>query len=84
MPGVRVHRPIGCYFLYPRVDVGGLPSWELTEYLLKEARITVVSGHNFGRSGRNYIRVSGCVGRQRLEEGLSRMEQALERLARQR
>lgn len=80
MPKVRVHRPVACYFLFPRLEVG-LPSWELAEYLLKEARISVISGHNFGRSGRNYLRISGCVGRQRLVEGLNRMEQALERLA---
>ena len=80
MPNVRVHRPVGCYFFFARVEFG-IPSWELAEYLLKEARISVISGHNFGRSGRNYLRISGCVGRQRLAEGLNRMEQALARLA---
>jgi len=80
MPNVRVHRPVGCYFFFARVEFG-IPSWELAEYLLKEARISVISGHNFGRSGRNYLRISGCVGRQRLTEGLNRMEQALARLA---
>ena len=69
-----------CYFFFARVEFG-VPSWELAEYLLKEARISVISGHNFGRSGRNYLRISGCVGRQRLAEGLNRMEQALARLA---
>ncbi|MGQ0568899.1 MAG: pyridoxal phosphate-dependent aminotransferase [Armatimonadota bacterium] len=81
MPGVRVHRPRGCYFLYCRVETGGLPSWTLAEYLLTEARISVISGHQFGRSGRHYLRVSGCVGRERLQQGLDRMERALERLA---
>lgn len=81
MPGVRVHRPRGCYFLYCRVETGGLPSWTLAEYLLTEARISVISGHQFGRSGRHYLRVSGCVGRERLEQGLDRMERAFERLA---
>lgn len=80
MPGVRVHAPVGCYFLWCCVDAGGLPSWDLAEYLLREARISVISGHQFGRSGRSYLRVSGCVGRQRLEEGLDRMERALEGL----
>ncbi len=81
MPGVRVHPPSGCYFLYCHVDAGGLPSWRLAEYLLTEARISVISGHQFGRSGRSYLRVSGCVGRLRLQEGLDRMERALARLA---
>jgi aspartate/methionine/tyrosine aminotransferase len=83
MPGVRVHPPVGCYFLYTHVDAGGLPSWKLAEYLLTEARISVISGHQFGRSGRSYLRISGCVGRERLEEGLNRMEQALARLSTQ-
>jgi len=81
MPGVRVHPPAGCYFLYCRVEAGGLPSWQLAEYLLTEARISVISGHQFGRSGRSYLRISGCVGRERLQEGLNRMEQALARLS---
>jgi aspartate/methionine/tyrosine aminotransferase len=80
MPGVRVHAPTGCYFLYCRVEAGGMPSWKLAEYLLREARITVISGHQFGRSGQPYLRISGCVGRARLEEGLTRMERALARL----
>jgi aspartate/methionine/tyrosine aminotransferase len=80
MPGVTVHLPIGCYFLYCRVDAGGLPAWKLAEYLLTDARISVISGHQFGRSGRTYLRVSGCVGRERLREGLDRMERALARL----
>lgn len=80
MPGVRVHRPVGCYFLFARVEAEGMPSWALAEYLLKEARISVVSGHYFGRTGARYLRISGCVGRQRLEEGLNRIERALARL----
>lgn len=81
MPGVQAHSPVGCYFLYCRVNAGGLPSWKLAEYLLTEARISVISGHHFGRSGRQYLRVSGCVGRRRLQEGLDRMERALARLS---
>ena len=80
MTGVRVHPPVGCYFLYCHVTAGGLASWELAEYLLREARISVISGHQFGRSGRHYLRVSGCVGKERLKEGLDRMERALARL----
>lgn len=80
MLGVRVHPPVGCYFLWCHVEAAGMPAWDLAEYLLREARISVISGHQFGRSGRSYLRVSGCVGRQRLEEGLDRMERALERL----
>jgi aspartate/methionine/tyrosine aminotransferase len=82
MPGVRVHRPTGCYFLFARVDAGGLSSWEMAEYLLREARVSVISGHQFGRSGARYIRISGCVGRRRLEEGLDRMARALAALTR--
>lgn len=77
MPGVRVHTPVGCYFLFARIDAGGRPGWEIADYLLREARVTVVSGHHFGRSGRSYVRVSGCVGRPRLTEGLDRMARAL-------
>jgi aspartate/methionine/tyrosine aminotransferase len=80
MPGVRVHPPVGCYFLFCRVETGGMPSWALAEHLLTEARISVISGHQFGRSGAGYLRLSGCVGRERLVEGLNRMEAALARL----
>ncbi|MDR7420710.1 MAG: pyridoxal phosphate-dependent aminotransferase [Armatimonadota bacterium] len=81
MPGVRVHPPVGSYFLFARVEAGGMPSWALAEHLLREARISVVSGHHFGRTGARYLRISGCVGRARLEEGLTRMERALARLS---
>jgi len=80
MPGVHVHPPVGGYFLFARVDIEGMPSWALAEYLLREARVSVVSGHQFGRTGVRYLRISGCVGRHRLTAGLDRMERALARL----
>jgi aspartate aminotransferase len=73
IPGVHVHAPVGCYFLYARVNSGNRPSWELADHLLRVARVTVVSGHHFGRSGRHYLRISGCVGRARLRQGLDRI-----------
>jgi len=79
MPHVRAHTPVGCYFVYARVD-RDVPSWELAERLLLEARISVISGTNCGRSGKHYLRLSGCVGRQRLVEGLDRMERMMKTL----
>lgn len=72
-PGCRVFPPQGGYFLFVDMRELGIPSWELAEQLLVQERVSVVPGHQFGLLGRFFIRISGCVGRANLEEGLARL-----------
>lgn len=80
MPGIRCTVPKGCYFLFPNVSGLGVDSFTLAEFLLREARVSVAPGIDFGPSGEGHIRISACVGMASLKEGLDRIERALPKL----
>lgn len=50
---------------------------ELTEKILREARVFIVPGSVFGSNGDRYVRISLCCDEARLEEALKRVERTL-------
>ncbi len=86
--GVRSNLPDGAFYLFP--DVSGCfgksgggravgNSDEMAEYLLDEAHVAVVSGDPFGAPG--HIRLSYATSREKIEEGVKRLNRALSELA---
>ena len=58
MPGIKVLRPKGAFYIFPNITGTGKTSDEITAYLLDEAKIAVVPGSVFGNYGEGYIRIS--------------------------
>ena len=88
MPGVRCRMPNGAFYAFPnisgvlgRTHAGGAIAspTDLSAYLLKEAKITVVPGEPFGSD--HHIRLSYATGMEAIVRGLDRMEAALKSLA---
>ena len=50
----------------------------LSNYLIDEAKIVCVPGSAFGMEG--YLRISYAIGDGEIEEGLNRLESALDRM----
>ena len=78
MPKLKVVRMEGTYLVW--LDVIGLESTsdELTDKLLKEAKVMVNSGTMYGRrAGEGFIRLNIACPRARLLEGLKRMGRCL-------
>ena len=91
MDGVSCATPHGAFYLFPNVattytkQYDGCPvrnSYGLAYYLMKEAHIAVVPGDPFG--GVDNIRISYATSMDRLELGMTRMAEALDRLERPR
>ncbi len=82
LPGVSCRKPGGAFYVFPDVSRcyrdGCRGSVELAEYLLEAAGVAVVPGLAFGDD--DHIRISFACSRAALDEGLSRMEQALQNL----
>jgi aspartate aminotransferase len=86
--GVRCNMPRGAFYAFPNLshyfkgttegtEIGG--SAPLCQYLLTEARVALVPGIAFGADA--YIRFSYATGLAVIEEGLARVEKALETVA---
>ena len=80
MPGIRVLRPKGAFYIFPNITGTGKTSEEITGYLLDEAKIAVVPGSVFGNYGEGYIRISYANSYENLEIAMSNMNYALRRL----
>lgn len=63
-------------FLWGRVPDGCHDAEELTERVLRQARVFIAPGFIFGSNGRRYLRISLCAPEARLAEALRRIRTA--------
>jgi aspartate/methionine/tyrosine aminotransferase len=80
IPGVRCNVPQGCYFVFPDVRGLGLSSLELAAHVLREGRVSIAPGIEFGRHGEGHVRISFCFSLEQIQAGMDRFEQSLARL----
>jgi aspartate/methionine/tyrosine aminotransferase len=77
IPGIRCNVPQGVYFVFPDVRGLGLGSVELAEHVLREGRVSVAPGTQFGPMGEGHLRISFCFSYENIKEGIDRFERAL-------
>lgn len=80
MPGVHCLSPHGAFYVFPRVEVPGLTSKEIADYLLERSGVAILAGTAFGAAGEGYLRLSIATATEQLEVGLDRMAQGLTEL----
>jgi aspartate/methionine/tyrosine aminotransferase len=80
LPGIRCNVPRGVYFVFPDIRGTGLGSVELAEHVLREGRVAVAPGSQFGPMGEGHVRVSFCPSIENIQEGMDRFERALAKL----
>ena len=88
IPGLKVNRPEGAFYLFPEVSAymgttapdGSViaTSGDLAMYLLREAHVATVDGAAFSAPG--YIRLSYATSDEAIREALARIADALARL----
>jgi len=85
MTGVRLVPPEGAFYAFPdmseriaRARNGVRDSAGLSNFLIDEAKIVCVPGSAFGMEG--HLRLSYAIGDREIEEGLNRLETALDRM----
>ena len=85
MKGIRLVPPEGAFYAFPDVSEriakarnGVRDSAGLSNYLIDEAKIVCVPGSAFGMEG--HLRISYAIGDREIEEGLNRLETALDRM----
>ena len=87
IPGLKVNKPEGAFYLFPEVShyfgrSDGrhtiVSSADLAMYLLEEAHVATVAGDAFGAPG--YLRLSYAASDEAITEAMRRIAHALERL----
>ena len=78
IPGFRLDEPHGAFYLFPDVTALGTAD-EITDYLLREAHVAVVSGSAFGCS--DCIRLSYAISEDQIIECMRRIKEAVKRIS---
>ena len=74
LPGVRVHRPAGTFYIFPDVSQVAKNSLQFAVDLLQDEQVLVVPGETFGYSGTGCLRLALTVNEGRLEEAFQRIQ----------
>jgi aspartate/methionine/tyrosine aminotransferase len=78
--GVSCPVPRGAFYAFPNVQAYGKSSAEIADYILDEAGVALLPGTAFGARGEGYLRLSYANSLRNIEQALSRMADALDRL----
>ena len=78
MPGVRCHRPLGSFYVFPNITGTGLDERQLADRLLYEAGVAALPGTSFGEGGKGFMRFSYANSIPQIEEGMRRLKGVLE------
>ncbi|TMD08984.1 MAG: pyridoxal phosphate-dependent aminotransferase [Chloroflexi bacterium] len=81
IPGVRCHKPLGAFYVFPNITGTGQNERELADRMLYEGGVAVLPGTSFGEMGKGFIRLSYANSVEQIEEGVRRMRGVLEKIA---
>ncbi|MEM2954999.1 MAG: pyridoxal phosphate-dependent aminotransferase [Candidatus Nanoarchaeia archaeon] len=78
--GFSCIEPKGAFYTFPNIKVFKMNSFEFSMWLLKNAKVSVVPGTEFGKFGEGYIRCSFATSYKKIVEALDRIERAIKKL----
>jgi len=77
MPGIRCTKPKGAFYAFPNVEAVEKSSEKFANRILKEAKVMVIPGTEFGKHGEGFVRMSYATAYEKIEEAIGRIEAAL-------
>ena len=82
IPGISCRVPKGAFFAFPNIKALGVTGAQLSEHLLKDAKVVTVPGSGFGKYGEGYIRLSYASSQENIKKALERMGESISKLKR--
>ena len=73
MPGVRVHKPAGTFYIFPNIEAFTKDSREFTRRFLEEEQVVVFPGSAFGPSSEGCLRLACTVPEPKLGQAMARL-----------
>jgi len=77
IPKIKVIKPEGTYLVWLDCRQLGLSVKDLNNFMIKKAGVTLDDGYWFGTEGEGFMRINIACPRSFLEEGLKRIERAI-------
>jgi aspartate/methionine/tyrosine aminotransferase len=73
IPGIRCHKPLGAFYVFPNISATGKSSRAVADILLNEGGVACLSGTAFGAYGEGYLRFSYANSVENIEIALDRI-----------
>lgn len=80
--GLSCQMPKGAFYVFPNTTRLGMKSKELMTLLLEKAHVATLDGTAFGQGGEGYLRLSYATSIDKIQEGLRRIDSAVQGLGR--
>jgi aminotransferase len=80
IPGFRCTEPKGAFYAFPNISYYKMKSLKFAEWLLKNAKVAVVPGTEFGRMGEGFIRCSYATEYHKIWKAMGNIERAVKKL----
>ncbi len=80
IPKIKVIKPEGTYLVWLDCRQLGFNTKDLNDFMIKKARVALDDGYWFGVEGEGFMRINIACPRSFLEEGLKRIERAVNSL----
>ena len=77
IPGIKCHKPLGAFYVFPNITGTGRSSRDLADFLLNEGGVACLSGTAFGKHGEGYLRFSYANSIPNINKALERIAKAL-------
>lgn len=78
--GISCLKPKAAFYVFPNITETGMNSDELSNYLLKDANVAVLSGKSFGDQGEGYIRLSFANSEENIIRAIDRINKSIQKL----
>lgn len=78
--GISCLKSEGAFYVFPNIVKTGMTSGQFTDFILKEAKVAILPGTNFGEYGEGYVRLTYATGIENIKKGIDRIKIAMKKL----
>ncbi|MGY3725327.1 cystathione beta-lyase [Granulicatella balaenopterae] len=83
MPELTCQMPDGCYFAWINFEALGVTSDKLQKALIEVGKVAIMPGNTYGETAEYFLRLNVACSRQKVVDGLKRLEKAYQYLKEQ-
>lgn len=78
--GISCLKSEGAFYVFPNITKTGMTSEQFAYFILKEAKVAMLPGTNFGKYGEGYVRLTYATGIENIKKGIDRIKTAMKKL----
>ena len=80
IPNIECIKPQGAFYIFANIKNTGKSSEQISDFLLKDARVAVLPGTNFGEHGEGYIRLCYATNLENIKKGIDRIKKSMRKI----